>query len=306
MKRLLITGASGFLGRHCLVPASSAAFEVHTADLQPLRGAPASVISHELDLLDAVATERLVEETRPTHLLHLAWVTTHGQYWTSPLNDVWVEASKRLLASFQRQGGERAVMVGTCAEYDWSEGVCDEISTPIRPMTPYGQAKARLHEVLAEFAGRQSLSYAWARLFFLYGPGESPARFVPSVVRALLAREPAACSEGTHERDYIYVADAAEALVKLTDSEVTGPVNIGSGRAIAIRDLALTIGRLLGAEELVRIGATPRRDDEAPRVVAGTNRLSREVKYDPRHDLEGGLGETISWWRTSQGESGNG
>jgi nucleoside-diphosphate-sugar epimerase len=306
MKRLLITGASGFLGRHCLAPASSAGFEVHTADLEPLQGAPASVISHELDLLDAVAMDRLVEETRPTHLLHLAWVTTHGQYWTSPLNDVWVEASKRLLASFQRQGGERAVMVGTCAEYDWSEGLCDEISTPIRPMTPYGQAKAGLHEALAGVAGRHSLSYAWARLFFLYGPGESPARFVPSVVRALLAGEPAACSEGTHERDYIYVGDAAEALVKLTDSEVTGPVNIGSGRAIAIRDLALTIGRLLGAEELVRIGATPRRDDEAPRVVAGTNRLSREVKYDPRHDLEGGLRETISWWRTSQGESGNG
>jgi nucleoside-diphosphate-sugar epimerase len=306
VKRLLITGAGGFLGQHCLEPATLAGFKVHAADLRPLRDRPSAVTFHELDLLDAAATERLVEETRPTHLLHLAWVTTHGQYWTSPLNEVWVEASKHLLASFQRQGGERAVMVGTCAEYDWSEGLCDEISTPIRPMTPYGQAKAQLHQALAELAGRHSLSYAWARLFFLYGPGESPARFVPSVVRALLAGEPAACSEGSHQRDYIYVGDAAEALVKLTASEVTGPVNVGSGRAIAIRDLALTIGRLLGAQELVRIGSTPRRDEEAPLVVARSERLSREVKYEPRHDLEGGLRETISWWSTPQGESGNG
>jgi nucleoside-diphosphate-sugar epimerase len=306
VKRLLITGAGGFLGRHCIQEAMLEGFEVHAADIRQLRHLPGAAVSHQLDMLDAAATERLIQSTRPTHLLHLAWVTTPGHYWRSPLNDEWVEASRHLLGRFHRHGGQRAVMVGTCAEYDWTDGNCDERSTLIRPETRYGQAKARLHQALADYAREHSLSYAWARLFFLYGPGESAERFVPSVVRALLAGMPAACSEGRHQRDYVYVGDAAEALVKLTASQVFGPVNIGSGCAIAIRELALTIGRLLGAEEMVKIGATAPRLEESPLVVAQLSRLIHEVGYAPRHDLEAGLRATIAWWSNPCSEQANG
>lgn len=302
MRRLLITGAGGFVGHHCQRPALAAGFDVHAVHRTPAAEAPVNVAFHRLDLFDPLSTDRVLAEIRPTHLLHLAWVTTPGVYWTSPLNNDWVAASIHLLERFHYHGGRRVVMIGTCAEYDWSEGSCVEHETPLRPSTRYGRAKAELHEAVAAFADTRELSYAWARLFFLYGHGEDTQRLLPSVIRALLKGEPAPISEGAHRRDYLHVADAAEALVQLVASDVEGPVNIASGEAVAIRDIALRVGRILSLEHMVKVGAKQSSRDEAPLVVASVRRLNDEVGFRPRRSLGPGLEETIQWWRTQTGK----
>src|SRR5262249_26712895 len=140
MNRLLITGATGFLGVPCVLRASTE-FEVHALARQRRTLAP-RVFSHSCDLFDTDRVTALLAAVRPTHLLHLAWIATPGVYWTSPENHRWVEASKHLLATFAECGGHRAVVAGTCAEYDWSgNGVCRERETPTQPGTLYGQCK---------------------------------------------------------------------------------------------------------------------------------------------------------------------
>src|SRR5688572_5202958 len=114
MKRILVTGASGFIGRHCLPSLVQAGFEVHAAARRPLPElAPGQVIWHRVDALVPEAWAGLVQKLAPTHLLHLAWVATPGVYWSSPENLRWVESSLALLREFADSGGRRVVMSGT-------------------------------------------------------------------------------------------------------------------------------------------------------------------------------------------------
>jgi nucleoside-diphosphate-sugar epimerase len=216
-------------------------------------------------------------------LLHLAWSVGPGDYWHSPENVRWVEASRTLLREFGRHGGRRVVMAGSCAEYAWGDGDCSE-------------AKHALQGMLAAYAREAGLSSAWARVFFPYGPHELPRRLVPSVIRALLAREGIDCSSGEQERDFLYVEDVADALVAIMESDVTGPINVGSGEAVALRDLVGRLTAELGGADLVRWGARPAADGEAPRVVADVARLRHEVGWGPRWPLEAGLRRTVRWW----------
>ncbi len=186
---------------------------------------------HEVDLLAEV---EVVERVRPEVLVHLAWYAEHGKFWTSAENVRWVEASLALLRAFAAARGRRVVMTGTCAEYEWSRDVYPE-SAPLRPATLYGAAKHGLHRIATAFAEQAGLSLSWGRLFFLYGPYEAPERFVPSLVRSLLAGEPAPMTDGEQRRDFLHVADAGSALAALADSDLTGAVNVASGEAVALK-----------------------------------------------------------------------
>jgi nucleoside-diphosphate-sugar epimerase len=258
------------------------------------------VFVHRCDLLDPAQQEGLIRQIAPSHLLHLAWYTRHGEYWHAPENLTWTAASLQLTLLFSRQGGARAVFAGTCAEYDWDHPLAVEDVTPLRPRTLYGTAKHALHQVVESFARTVSLSQAWGRLFFPFGPHEAPERLVPSVVRALLLGEPARCSEGSQVRDFVYVSDAAAALVALLDSAVTGAVNVG-GFALPVRDLVQEIGRQAGRPHLIRFGALPARAGDPPELRADLHRLGSEVKFAPRFSMEAGVRETIDWWRLRLG-----
>lgn len=298
--RLLITGATGFVGSACVRRAVEQRLTTHTV-ARSLRGfCPPGVNSHAADLLDAEQTARLIEHVRPTHLLHLAWIATPGVYWTSPDNARWADASANLLRRFAECGGRRAVVAGSCAEYDWSKaGVCHEATTALGPATPYGKAKDRLRRWAETFASNAGLSLAWARLFFLYGPGEQAARLVPSVARAALSGQPAECSPGTQERDFLHVEDAADALLAILTSGVSGAVNVGSGRPSAVREVAAEVAAAAGRPDLLKLGARPSPAGEPPLLVADVTRLRDEVGWRPRIDLRRGLGQTVAWWRGS-------
>lgn len=297
MNRLLVTGATGFLGAHAVRLAGDH-FEVHATGRRPQERCPEGARFHPCDLLRPGAAEALVRAVRPTHLLHLAWTVNPGTVWTSPENHLWGAASRRLLLAFARDGGRRAVLAGTCAEYDWGAAdVCREFGTPLRPHTTYGRTKLELARWADTFARARGVSAAAARLFFLYGPGEHPGRLVPSVARALLGGEPAPCTAGTQERDFLYVTDAAAALVALVRSDLTGPVNVGSGRAVAVRAVVERVAELCGRPDLVRFGARPLTGTEPPRLVADIARLRDALGWRPRVDLASGLESAVDWWK---------
>lgn len=285
MNRLLITGGTGFLGEPC-ARAASGSFEVH------------AVGSRDCDLLQPGAAARLIEAVRPTHLLHLAWVATPGVFWESADNWRWLRASQELLLAFARCGGTRAVTAGTCAEYDWTAGgVLHERNTPTRPTTTYGRAKLELCEWATALGLAHGLSVSHARLFWMYGPREHPARLVPSVTNALLRDEPALCSEGTQARDFLHAHDIAEALVRLVGSDACGPVNVASGEAVPVRAVVAHVAAATGRADLVRFGARPS-PNEPPVLVADVGRVRTELDWTPRVPLARGLGETVNWWRT--------
>lgn len=300
MKTALVTGASGFIGRHCLPALLARGYAVHAVTIGPKPDGPPGVIWHSADLLDAAQTRVLVAGIQPSHLLHLAWYVEHGRYWTSPDNLRWVQASLELARAFVEAGGARMVTAGTSAEYDWRYGWCVERLTPLESPTLYGTSKHALNIALSAYAAQTGLSAAWGRIFFLYGPHEAPSRLVASVVRALLQRQPAPMSHGDQRRDFLYVADVGEAFAALLDSVVTGPVNIASGVPVALREVAYTIADMLDARDLIQLGALPTPPDEPLLVAGDPRRLRDEVGWQPRHTLADGIAASIAWWRAHQ------
>jgi nucleoside-diphosphate-sugar epimerase len=293
VKRVLLTGASGFVGRNAIEPLRRRGYEVHALGRAAAAGAAAEW--HEVDLLDPEATDAVLRELRASHLLHFAWYAEHGRFWEAPENLDWVAAGLRLVRSFREAGGRRAVLAGTCAEYDWSGDCCGR-STALAPATLYGVSKNALRTIVEEYARVSGLSAAWGRIFFTFGPGEHPARVVAAVAGAVVRGEPVPCSEGTQIRDFLYVEDVADAFATLLDSDATGAFDIGSGDAVSLRDLLERLQRLAGRDGLLRFGAAPPRE-EAARIVADGARLRDELGWAPAHTLDEGLERTLAWWR---------
>ena len=252
---------------------------------------------HRCDLLDSEQLTSLMKEVSPELLLHLAWFTRPGEYWTSDKNLDGVRASLELAEAFAANGGSRAVLAGSCAEYDWRYGYCSESVTPMAPSTLYGTCKHSLNLMTSAFFEKHNISNAWGRIFYVYGPNEHKDRLVPSVARALLQGEPAFCSSGQQVRDFLYVQDVAAAFVALLQSEVQGNVNIASGTPKSVRDLAFSVAAEIGRPDLIRLCAREETRNEAPLVVAHVERLKNDVGFEPSYKLSEGIRRCIDWWR---------
>ncbi|CAD5912548.1 Putative UDP-glucose 4-epimerase [Planktothrix rubescens] len=306
MKKVVVTGAKGFIGRHTLKNLRDRNFEIHAIVSKNVPDIDLNNCHwHLANLLDINQIQQLFEQLKPTHLLHFAWCySMPGKYWQAEDNFLWVQASLAMLKQFQAQGGQRVVISGTCAEYDWNYGYCSEFLTPKNPSSPYGICKNALQEMLQSYAKLTNLSSAWGRIFLPYGLYEYADRLVPSVICSLLKGEPARCSHGRQMRDFLYVQDVADAFVALLESDVTGPVNIGSGQPIAIKDIVYKIGEQMGRPDLIQLGAIPAATNDTPLVIADVKRLSDEVGFQPTYNLERGIEETINWWRSDRSQEG--
>ena len=306
-KRVLVTGAGGFIGRWSVPALRRLGYEVHAVlSKTPGGGAPEQLRGasiHVADLLQDPSLDALMGEVRPTHLLHFAWIATPGLYWDSEQNVLWAAASERLLLSFRDHGGRRVMMAGSCAEYDWSRvGVCDEMASPLAdessaPVSRYAESKLALQRTLAKVGGRDHLSTAWGRIFFQFGPYEHPDRLVPSVIQNLLLNREAPCSHGRQIRSFLHVADVGAAFAAVLDGELEGPVNIGAEDRVTVAELVERIADQIGRPDLLRLGARPAAAREPPLLVPQVHRLRDLAHWRPRFTLDEAVSETIAWWR---------
>lgn len=285
--KILLTGASGYLGTHVLERLRQSGLEVVLLGRSRPRGAEALHFI-EADLLgDDDLTPRL-REVGVTHLLHLAWYAEYGKYWTSPLNMRWLDASLRLLQAFGDSGGRHVAMAGTCAEYDWHHGYLREDTTPLAPASLYGVAKDATRRMATALCAARGMTLAWGHVFFPFGPGEARQRMLPSLIEVFRGRAAPFGVNTTAYRGMLPVADAAQALVHLLLHGCDGRYNICSGQPALLGDVVSHLAQLCGADPNPVLNlATARPDD--PQMLVGDNTRLLATGWRPLQTLEQGL-----------------
>lgn len=294
---ILLTGASGFVGRQVLASLLKRGEKVHAVSRTHPR-VEGAYEWHEGNVFDEATFLGLVKALQPECVVHLAWYVDHGKFWSAQENKAWKVATLKLARAAAEAGARRFVATGTCYEYDWPDSEpCDERTTPVADHTLYDRMKNETRLDLEALCTENAMSFSWARLFFLFGPYEAPERLVASVARALSSNKPAACSTGRVVRDFMDVRDAGAAIAALALSNVEGPVNIGSGQPLTVAELVTRLAELSGRPHLLKLGALPDREGEPSFIVARTKRLVEEVGYKTSHDLDEGLKNALSFWR---------
>jgi nucleoside-diphosphate-sugar epimerase len=285
--KVAVTGAAGFIGRQAVAALKELGAETVSVGRDPSNDV-------RTDLLSRPAFGQALAERGCETLLHLAWTTEHGKFWTSPDNIDWLAASALLVRSFVDSGGRRVVVAGTCVEYDPpASGPCVPGETPTKPATLYGTAKAALRETLAAWSEVAGFSFAWGHVFAPFGVGEKPDRLVPFAIRNLLAGKECPFTSGRQVRDFFDVRDCGMAFAKLALSDVTGAVNVSSGVPTTIAELVSRVGALTGRGDLIRLGALPEREGEPPNLWGDARRLAT-TRFSPRYSLNDTIRAMIS------------
>jgi nucleoside-diphosphate-sugar epimerase len=298
--KFLLTGASGFVGAHV---ARALLALGHSVRASVRDGSARDAVADVAERIEWVAGDLFAPEARLSELtagvdacVHLAWYAVPGQYLASPENLRCVSGSLRLLEALGRAGCRRAVFVGSCFEYAFGPEPLRE-GDPPGPLSLYAAAKLSTRYLGEQLALVHGVEFAWARLFYLYGPFEDRRRLVPSVMEKLMRGESVDVTRGTQVRDFLHVEDVASALVAVALGSLTGVVNVGSARPVTVRDVVATLESLLARPGLVRFGARPENPTDPPYVCADHKKLVEGTGWSPRYDLESGLRHTVEWAR---------
>lgn len=302
--RVLLTGATGFVGSHVAQLLVRHGHEVHALVLpgdaeeqlakERLGPEGSAVVRVRGDLLDLASYAAVLERERFEACVHLGWYANPKDYLSARVNVDLLNASAQLGARLVDLGCRRVLMAGTCFEYDVAFGLLSE-TTALGPRHLYSTCKRALFEVMSHLTAGTATSFAWTRLFFLYGPHESRGRLVPAVIDSLLAGREARVTTGEQIRDFMHVADAAAGIVHvLEDDALSGPVNVATGQPVRVREVVETIAGALDAKGRVAWGAIEARPNDPSFVCADVTKL-RQSGFRPNFDLASGLADTIAW-----------
>lgn len=280
--RVLLTGASGFLGRYVLNQLTQQGIDAVVVG----RSRPAEHCGDyiEADLLQVDGCTATVQRSRATHLIHLAWYAEHGKYWASPLNLRWLEASVRLVEAFCSAGGQKVVAAGTCAEYDWSCGYCREDATPLTPDSVYGTAKDATRRLVAAVCRAHQVPFAWGRIFLPYGQGEDRRRLIPSLIKVFQGRRPPFGVNASAYRDFLHAEDVARGFVRLLLSDAEGAHNISSGQPTLIAEVVRLIAGAVNGDSRIVLDLSTERPGE-PEILIGDSRKLKALGWQPMHAI---------------------
>ena len=275
-RRVLVTGASGFLGWHVAQQGVSGGVDVHTLGRSP---GPAGSTFHQADLTDGAAVGVAVAAARPQAIIHCAAPgVTYGAMEFRDMLAVAVNGTEAIYrAAAQLPAPPSVVHVGSGFEYAFSALPVNE-EWPIVPSASlYGAAKAAASALAGGFADRLAITIM--RPFHIYGAGEGERRLGPHIISQVRAGEPVALTGGEQLRDFIHVGDCSNCLWRALALSLTNPgirtYNVGSGQSITVRHYIEGLAAALseaGFHAKLSFGALPYRTHEAMVSLPDTSR----------------------------------
>ena len=290
--RVLVTGASGFLGAAIAQRISS-----HGIDVLGVSRSHASTQAYSsatLDLSNYRSVDHIIDWYRPTHLVHTAWYTEHGEFWDSHKNYQWVLITRYLIDRFLQHEGQHITIAGTCAEYELS---CER--TPLSedartlPNSRYGSCKHLTHLLAREAVDSFGATLAWLRIFLPFAENDQSRRLIPSIARQLSQEQSFFPVNRRAVRDFIHVSDIADAFRLVTSISYDGTLNVCSSNPVSIGELADSMAVAYG-----RPDQAPQSSERTPSYLVGSNHRLLGLGWKPTRDLSGFISSAPegSWW----------
>jgi UDP-glucuronate decarboxylase len=299
--RVLVTGASGFIGSHVVRTLVAAGHQIAfisrtTQDrLWRLQDISSGVVYIPGNLDDLASIKPTLLAWQPEACVHLAWYTQPGRYLEAEDNLTSLSNAISLVQFLAQAGCRKFIGVGSCAEYDTDRRYLQE-SSPTRPATLYAAAKLSFYLLGQQMTRSLDMDFVWARIFNLYGPFEDARRVVPAAIQTLWRQENFPATTGQQVRDYLHVEDIALAFCHLVEQKIDGIFNIASNKPVRVRTLLESVGQQMGTPELIRFGELGDREWE-PSFICGDNRRLVGLGWVPSYDLVTGIRQTCDWWR---------
>jgi GDP-4-dehydro-6-deoxy-D-mannose reductase len=293
--RALVTGASGFAGRHLAAACQAAGDDVHAA--------PRSVAA---DLRDPAVTRELVAAAAPAVVYHLAARAHVGQSWQDPLGTITdnLAMTVNVLEAVRAEAPDAVVVVvGSGEEY----GPPDELPTredaPLRPQNPYAVSKASTDLLAGFYADGHGLRVIRVRAFNHAGPGQEPVYAIASFARQVAAgleagADPVPVVTGSPDtrRDYTDVRDVVRAYRLLAQRGEPGAFNVCSGVSRSARELVAALGQVCAVAVAHEVDDARVRAHEVPEIRGSAERLRGATGWAPEIPLERTLADTVDWW----------
>jgi len=297
-RRVLITGATGFLGQHLTLRLVEAGAEVWAGVFpgeaaEQVAGLPQQARRIVLDVQDAASVRRAVADAEPDTVFHLAAVGV-ADPGVDPHLALAVNAggTLHLLEALRGRDVRRVVLVGTCYEYGAREGV-----EGLDPFNVYAASKVAAWAFGRVYWRALGLPVVTVRPFQVYGPGQPAHTLIPAAIRAALAGEDFPMTRGEQERDFVYVDDVVEGMLAAagTPSVEGQSLDLGTGQVYAVRQVIEQIWAMTGARGQMLPGALPYRPGEVMHLVADADWTARLTGWRARVGLEEGLRRTMGW-----------
>ena len=313
--RVLVTGASGFIGSHVTRALVCCGADVHTltsavSSVYPTRlvDLRKHVTMHEGCLSDRSAMDVLVDRARPEIVFHLGAYTHVGKSWSRVDECVQtnIQGTVNLLQALSGSDYRRFVYTGTSEIYG-------DIDVPFRedakvnPVSPYSVSKYAGERYCRMFHQAYGWPIVMLRPFNAYGPYQSPDRVIPEIIVRALTGQELRMTQGRQTREFNFVEDLAHGFllagtVEGIDGEV---INLGCGDEVSMREVATTILDVMGNPITPQFGALPERPTEIRRMFSDSERARTLLGYKPAHSLRDGLARTIEWYRAELARKGS-
>jgi len=303
-KRVLITGASGFIGRHLLHQLRTYGSHISTISRNN-NDFPKDIAQYVIDIKDTHAIEECVHAFQPDYIFHLAAYKERNesiQAFYSSIETNLIGSLNLFSAAKQLSSLQSIVTLGTAEEYGNNSPPFNERFRE-RPVTPYSFSKLCISHMGELFSHLYNLPVTIIRPTLAYGPGQGTDMFLPSLITSLLENKPFEMTLGEQTRDFIYINDLVEALIiSSVNVKAHGQIiNIGSGVPIKLTNMVKNIERMVGRHDLVKIGRKPYRIKEIMEYYVDVKKAEDILGWKAKTSIEDGLKETIAYYRGVKG-----